>query len=96
MTRIASLIRTLWYVLSLRCEEADRIRANLGDPAVTPAQKAGERMHSALCGSCRAARRAMRQIAEALDDFDSAGDPAPMPEAARQRMAERLASRDTK
>jgi hypothetical protein len=96
MTRVAALFRTLWYVLALRCEEADRIRANLNDPSMTRAQKAGERMHSALCGSCRAARRAMRQINDALDDFDSAGEPAPMPDAMRQRMAERLRERGAK
>jgi hypothetical protein len=88
-----SLFETLWYVLTLRCEEADRIRANFNDPAVTQAQKAGERMHSALCVSCRAARRAMRQIGEALDDFDSVAKPTPMPEDARQRMVERLRER---
>ena len=96
MKRFTSLFTTLWYVLTLRCEEADRIRSNFNDPAVTRAQKAGERMHSALCGSCRAARKAMRQIGEALDDFDSVTKPTPMPDDARQRMVERLRERGGK
>ncbi|UYV11696.1 MAG: hypothetical protein NCW75_10340 [Phycisphaera sp.] len=96
MKRLISFFPTLWYVLTLRCEEADRIRANFTDPATTRAQKAGERMHSAMCGSCRAARRAMRQIGEALDDFDSVAQPTPMPDDTRQRMVERLRERDGK
>ena len=91
--RPAMWLKTVWYVLTLKCEEADRVRANLGDPATTRAQRAGERMHSALCGSCRAARKTMRQIGEALGDFDQAAEPSPMPEAMRQRMAERLRDR---
>ncbi|MFI4915941.1 MAG: hypothetical protein ACIAS6_05460 [Phycisphaerales bacterium JB060] len=94
MKRFASLFATLWYVLTLRCEEADRIRANFNDPAVTRAQKAGERMHTALCGSCRAARRTMRQINDALGDFDDAVDPTPMPEGMEHRLAERLRDSD--
>lgn len=94
MKRLLSFFPTLWYVLTLRCEEADRIRANFGDPATTRAQKAGERMHSAMCGSCRAARRAMRQIGDALEDFDSVVQPTTMPDDARQRMVERLRERD--
>lgn len=94
MKRLLSFFPTLWYVLTLRCEEADRIRANFSDPATTRAQKAGERMHSAMCGSCRAARRAMRQIGDALDDFDNASRPSPMPDGARERLVERLRERD--
>lgn len=94
MKRLLSFFPTLWYVLTLRCEEADRIRANFSDPATTRAQKVGERMHSAMCGSCRAARRTMRQIGDALDDFDSVAKPTPMPDDARQRMVERLRERD--
>ncbi len=93
MKRFSSLFTTLWYVLTLRCEEADRIRANFNDPAVTRAQKAGERMHSALCGSCRAARKAMREIGDALDDFDNVAKPTPLPDAARERMVQRLRER---
>lgn len=94
MKRVAALLSTLWYVLTLRCEEADRIRANFNDPAVTRAQRAGERMHSALCGSCRAARRKMRDIGEALENLDEAASAEPMPDAVRHRMIERLREAD--
>ncbi len=94
MKRALALMKTLWYVLSLRCEEADRIRANFDDPDVTRAQKVGERMHSALCSSCRAARRAMRDIGDALGEFDDSGEPTPMPEAMQQRLVARLREHD--
>lgn len=94
MMRFTSLFTTLWYVLTLRCEEADRIRANFNDPAVTRAQKAGERMHSALCGSCRVARRTMREIGVALGDFDDAAEPVRMPEGVQHRLTERLRERE--
>ena len=94
MKRVAALLSTLWYVVNLRCEEADRIRANFNDPAVTRAQRAGERMHSALCGSCRAARRKMRDIGEALENLDEAASPKLMPDAVRHRMIERLREAD--
>lgn len=94
MKRVAALFSTLWYVLTLRCEEADRIRANFGDPAVTRAQRVGERMHSALCGSCRAARRKMRDIGDALESLDEVANPEPMPDAVRHRLIDRLRESD--
>ena len=93
MKRLLSLPASLWYVLTLRCEEADRIRANFDDPATTRTQRVGERMHSALCGSCRAARKTLEQVGDALGDFDQAAPPEPMPEGVRERMAQRLRDR---
>ena len=90
MLAIPSTIR---YVLTLQCEEADRIRANFSDPATTRAQKVGEQMHSALCGSCRAARKTMRDISDALGDLKDAAPEPPMPEGVRERMAQRLRER---
>jgi len=86
-------LKTVWYVLTLKCEEADRIRANIDDPATTRAQRAGERMHTALCGSCRAARKTMRQINDALGDLDQSAEPTAMPDAMQERMAQRLRDR---
>ena len=93
MRRLLALPATVWYVLTLRCEEADRIRANFSDPATTRAQKVGEQMHSALCGSCRAARKTMREISDALGDLEQNTPAQPMPEGVRERMAQRLRDR---
>lgn len=62
MKRALALMKTLWYVLSLRCEEA--------------------------------ARHAMRDIGDALGEFDDSGEPTPMPEAMQQRLVARLREHD--
>ena len=93
MKRLLAIPSTIWYVLTLQCEEADRIRANFSDPATTRAQKVGEQMHSALCGSCRAARKTMRDISDALGDLKAAAPAPPLPEGVRERMAQRLRER---
>ncbi|MGD1915847.1 MAG: hypothetical protein ACFCBV_06650 [Phycisphaerales bacterium] len=90
MKRLLALPATVWYVLTLQCEEADRIRANFSDPATTRAQKVGEQLHSALCGSCRAARKTMREISDAVGDLEQHSPAQPMPDGVRERMAQRL------
>ncbi|MEO1007590.1 MAG: hypothetical protein AAFX79_03420 [Planctomycetota bacterium] len=98
MSRLGSLARTIWFVVTLQCEQADRIRANLGDPAVTRADRFAERVHSTLCSSCRNARRQAEQIQDALSDLASGGSAEPtgepMPADARARIAARLRSAD--
>jgi hypothetical protein len=91
MTRLA---KALWYVLTLRCEEADRVRAveNAGGETAW-SERVGERLHSSLCKSCRIARRKLDAITDALhsnrDRFGSGGD-AVLSDAAKDAMAERL------
>jgi len=69
-------IKTVWYVLNLRCEEADRIRAISTADDLTRAERLGERMHSALCASCRRARRQARALQRILREIGS-GDAGP-------------------
>lgn len=59
---MTELIRTLGYVLILRCEEADRVRSlrSLGETG--RAERIGEVLHSGLCGSCRRARRQVDRL----------------------------------
>jgi len=56
----------LWYVLSMRCDEADRIRCRCSADA-TWWQRLGERLHRVACSSCRVARRQLDVISEAVD-----------------------------
>jgi hypothetical protein len=63
---VKSWCRTIWYVLTLRCEEAERLRAAPDADALTAAQRLGERLHRALCSSCRTARRRLQALDEAL------------------------------
>jgi len=52
----------LWYVLTLRCDEADRIRCCAGVEPITWWQRWAERFHRFACGSCRRARRELLAV----------------------------------
>lgn len=93
--------RIIWYVLSLRCEEAERVRSADdagGDAGVCCAghQRLAERLHRLICRSCRVARRQMAAIGEALSDpsLESEADAAVvMDREARARIAASLENR---
>ena len=81
------LAKTLWYVLNLRCEEADRIRC-IHDPAeLRWHERLGEFLHNMLCRSCRSARRKLDTISRAIsshrDKLASGTDDRLSPEARR-------------
>jgi len=69
MTRF---LRSLWYALLLRCDEAERLMERRPEDALTWSERGGLRMHMAICRSCRATRRRMERIAELLRDADDA------------------------
>ncbi len=56
----------LWYILSLRCEEADRVRC-LHVQDRTWYQRWAERLHRIACSSCRSARRQLDVISDTID-----------------------------
>jgi hypothetical protein len=56
----------LWYIVTLRCEEADRVRC-LNARDRTWYQRWAERMHRIGCSSCRSARRQLDVISETID-----------------------------
>ncbi len=91
----AGLIRwaqIFWYVLSLRCEEAERVRALEREGAATGYQRAAERAHRWLCRSCRHARDHVERLEEALADLRERAEDPPafgggaMPAGARARL----------
>lgn len=88
------LAKATWYVLTLRCEEADRIRCRISSGADAPwHQRFGERVHSTLCRSCRSARRKLDAISSVIaSDRDrlAAGAGESLSDAGRQAIAERL------
>jgi len=63
------LARTLWYVLTLRCEEADRVRSVARTEDLTRAERLGTWTHELLCKSCRAARRQTEALEHLVRDI---------------------------
>ena len=62
-------LRSIWYILTLRCEEADRLRA-IADPAsLSRHQRIAERIHRGLCSSCRHAARQLERLDKGLRDL---------------------------
>ncbi|MHC4989815.1 MAG: hypothetical protein ACYTGC_02450 [Planctomycetota bacterium] len=87
------LAKATWYVLTLRCEEADRVRSidDLAD--LTRAERTGERLHSLLCRSCRSARRQLNALSRVITDHRdelSTGSDEQLSEDARQLLEHRL------
>ncbi len=60
-------VRIIWYVLTLRCDEAERIRCAPDPELVKPYQRRAEAVHRSLCKSCRRARRQLETVNRALE-----------------------------
>lgn len=87
-------LHILWYVLTLRCEEADRVRCAVDAEGVEGYQLVAERVHRTLCSSCRAAKRQLDAVNRTLEALGS--DEAPcegMPADAKARIARALEER---
>ncbi len=85
------LLRSLWYVLTLRCEEADRVRTSVPEGQRQWHEAVGERIHSVLCSSCRHARRQIEIMKQTVEDMRASQEPGPgLSEAARERIGQRL------
>lgn len=67
MTR---LLRSLWYVLQLRCDEAERLMHVRREPELSWSERSGLRVHRALCRSCRETQRRLRQLSELLKESE--------------------------
>lgn len=64
-------LRTVWYILTLRCEEADRLRCAPDRSALSRHQRVAERIHRGLCAGCRRAARQLEAIDAGLQDLAS-------------------------
>lgn len=79
--------RSIWYILTLRCEEADRLRA-IGDPAALRAhQRVAERIHRGLCKSCRHAAAQLERLDRGLSELAGTAGEEPHPEWTPDRLA---------
>lgn len=86
------LARTIWYVVTLRCEEADRVRAVARREDLTRAERFGAWAHTQLCRSCRNARRQADALSRIVRDVAEAA-PAEGPDlsgAARSRILDNI------
>ena len=73
-------LRSIWYILTLRCDEADRLRA-IGDPAVLARhQRVAERIHRGLCKGCRRAAAQMERLDRGMRDLAGTVGETPHPE----------------
>ena len=59
--------RILFYILTLQCDEAERIRCAPDPELVKPYQRGGEALHRCLCKSCRRAKRKLETMNAAMD-----------------------------
>jgi len=88
-------LKTIWYVLTLDCEQADRIRsmARSGNP--TRAQRVGEFLHRMICGACRRARRQIEKLDGLLQDarLDQLEHAEPMSAETRSRLLQEMKKR---
>ncbi|MEZ6242653.1 MAG: hypothetical protein R3B57_06365 [Phycisphaerales bacterium] len=87
-------LRVIWYVLTLRCEEADRVRsyARKGEQ-LRPGSRVGEWLHSSLCSNCRRARKRLRELDRLVAELRQDPDAAPagaMPPDARARILDAI------
>lgn len=69
------MLGKLWYILTLRCEEADRLRSRQALEPLTRTERAAMSMHQFICKSCRIAARQLRILDDAIsrlrDDTDA-------------------------
>jgi hypothetical protein len=68
-------LRCIGYVLTLRCEEADRIRTRIALDEATFTERLAERLHRFVCSACRNVRKQLQILDGAIRDLDeTAGD----------------------
>ncbi|MEM6560247.1 MAG: hypothetical protein AAF656_01495 [Planctomycetota bacterium] len=63
--------RHLLLVLTLRCEDADEIRLRQHYGEADKWEALAERMHRAICGTCRRSKPQTEVLDEAMDQFAS-------------------------
>jgi hypothetical protein len=85
-------LRSIWYILTLRCDEADRLRVVARGGEIARHEKIAERIHRGLCAGCRRAAKQLETIDRGLRDLGGAeAEPHPEWDGDRQgRMAARF------
>lgn len=85
----------LWYILTLRCEEADRLRSRQQLEPLTWVERVAMSLHQFICKSCRIAAKQMQILDAALSRLRDATDASPAADTglspdARERIASAL------
>ncbi len=90
---MSKLFKGILQILSLRCEEADRLMSDSLDRQLTWSERLALKGHQAVCRGCRRARRQLlilqQAIRKSLDIAAAAGDQTLSPEA-RDRIRQAL------
>jgi hypothetical protein len=87
---VVRVLKALGYVLTLRCEEADRLRAAKKRGEWTRAERIGEALHTSICKSCRNARRKLELLQESLEELEEEVAAEAMPKDVRERLRRRI------
>jgi hypothetical protein len=90
-----TLLRSIWFVLRLRCDDAERLMSSRTSNDLNWSERNGLRFHRAICRSCRATQRTLNQLSDLLqtvDQSDAAPDASPiaLDESAKQRLRSSL------
>ena len=82
--------KTILWIVSLRCEEADRLMSDSLDRRLSWSQRTALGGHVIVCRSCRRARQKLRALRramrESLANVDSTAGSATLSPEARDRM----------
>ena len=62
-------LRSIWYILTLRCDEADRLRVVARGGQIERHERIAERIHRGLCAGCRRAAKQLDAIDRGLRDL---------------------------
>lgn len=60
-------LRTIWFVLTLRCDEADRLRSVRLSKPLSRSEWFAERAHRTLCSCCRRAARELELVNRGIE-----------------------------
>ncbi len=63
------ILKSIWYVLTLRCEEADRIRSLAQSGTTTRIERFGAWSHALVCRGCWIARNQTEKLEALIDDM---------------------------
>ena len=90
---MSKALKGILQILTLRCEEADRLMSDSLDRRLTWVERVALEGHVAVCRGCRRARRQLlilqQTMRKSLDTADAAGDEMLSPEA-RDRIRQAL------
>ncbi len=90
---MSNAFKGIWQILTLRCEESDRLMSDSLDRRLTWSERTALKGHVAVCRGCRRARRQLlilqQTVRKSLDIASAAVDEMLSPEA-RDRIRQAL------